>query len=292
MKLNSFLNNRAFENDLADLLTGKRQGHMGHWEYEAPNADILWENFLKTNKEYYIPNHEMNVIKDVSLNIPAPVTLICYGAGSNFYCKEALVAKNFKLLKSIVHIDRSPKQLSLSLEQGRRLFPHANNIPVLADFFEDFEYKVEGFEVSTLFGLTLFNVEGNPEDRAPTDRIISNLKKLRNRMSANALFITTNDKNTNKKSIEAAYAGQSVFAKNMLLLGDYDSSDIKFEVEYHSKSYSLAHYLKFSKRLCFNNSYKVPERIFLDCVFKSGFDCVSSLSHPNNHIALHILKAV
>jgi hypothetical protein len=272
MNILPLIANPEFEKDLQDLLSGTRQGHMGHWEYEAPDGEKLWAEFIARNKAYYIPENEKALIKKLKLSIPAPVTVVSYGGGGNFYCKEAVIARQFSLLKRIVHIDCSPKQLERSVAQGKQIFPDAKHISILADFWEDsFSYPVEGIEICMLFGMTLFNIKGDPNGKPPTHQITRNLKKLKSRMTKDAIFITTNDGNTDKESIEAAYAGQTMFAKNMLRLGNYDTPNVGFEVEYHPESHALAHYLTLPERKCFNNSYKLPHDIFLECARLTGY---------------------
>jgi uncharacterized SAM-dependent methyltransferase len=67
-----------FQDDIATLFRGSRQGHLDRWQYATPlyagdpvDGARLWENFLRLNPAYVYPQEETAALKQVVRQLPA-----------------------------------------------------------------------------------------------------------------------------------------------------------------------------------------------------------------------------
>lgn len=297
---------KPFIADFIELLEGRRAGHMGKWEYSNGGMKI-WADFLATYEPYYVPRDDRAIIEQcasVSANILnhsdiKKVTLVCRGPGTQFDAKEGALIRAFQVagieVAKVVYIDVSASALNQSVKEGKALLPSAEHQKIQADIFDPetkHQYDVVGTEIGTCFGLTPMNAEGRNDADKPTTSIEANLSGIRGQMKKGSHFIATYDHNDDGEQIEAAYAGQTDFAKHMLAhhLGWKNGmDDIDFLVEFNETSRILAHGFRFNEErtfevgdrlrtipagttLWFNNSVKLGKDETEACHEHAGFD--------------------
>lgn len=242
----------AYEWEFDDLVRGRRAGHMGQYEYDDESMP-LWAKFLHDNEyAYYTPKNEIELIRKAA-KISAdrlgnrPVTLVSRGCGTKFLEKEGALIAHIPNIVGVVYLDRSEAALKQSVAEGKQLLPKAWHRTLRADIYDPaLRYPVEGTELGVLFGLTLMNVEGFPDQAPPRQAYIKNMKAIYAQMRPGAHFVTSVDHNQDAASIEASYAGQTEFAKDMLRRTESISpDDVDFIVKYHAESQTLAHGFRF-----------------------------------------------
>ncbi len=213
----------------------------------------VWTKFLDDNRDsYYIPRNEIGLIGSAAKTSAGivggqPVTLVSRGCGTKFLAKEGLLLKHFSNVAGIVYLDRSEAALKQSLREGRSLLPAAWHKAIKADIYDPkLRYPVDGIEVGTSFGLTLMNIEGFPSGPLPRRSFIKNLSAIHAQAREGAHLIVTLDHNRDRESAEAAYAGQTEFAKRMLRqTGSLDADAVDFIVRLHESSNTLSHGFRF-----------------------------------------------
>jgi uncharacterized SAM-dependent methyltransferase len=294
-----------------ELYEGRKAGHMGAFEY-ANGGMKLWDGFLfknGTHDRYYIPLEEQALIErcaHMSANLleaakTLKVTLVSRGPGTKFSAKEGALVRAFGVagieIAKVVYIDVSKPALNQSMKEGKALLPDAEHQAIVGDIFDPEtknQYKILGTEVGTCFGGTPMNAYGRHDMAPPLSAVEGNLSGIRGQMRKGSHFIAVYDHNQDKKTIEAAYAGQEEFAKHMLEIEQHlgmNTDDIDFVVEFNPDSKILAHGFYFQKEtpfvaagrhrvieagttLYFNNSVKLTETDTASCYEHSSFGYV------------------
>ncbi len=289
--------NEELIKDFEDLRSRKRAGHMGRWEYSYPLQDhdkvggiSLWAEFLKTHPEYYLALAEKRIASKAATHltryIDEPLSLIGLGTGDkeHFKAKELSLVSKFSRVAEIISLDKEGRYVMSSLEAAREARPEATLRGKCLDFFKNFSVSPSYIPFAAMFGGTLFNEEGFVQDGPPVEVTTRRLKIIRDGIKRGHFFITV-DTNQDKDKIEKAYMGQAAFARNLVHLinrdtpysFDYDQS--RFRVEWHPKSHLLAHYLTLDgEEFHFNNSYKLPQEIFLNCAEQAEFKPIYSIN--------------
>ena len=304
-----------FDQDLDDLVHGRRAGHMGHWEFNDHSIG-KWTKFLADNREnYYIPRVEISLIHkfaDASSRlIQSPVTLVIRGGATNVLTKDAYLAKQFNNVVGIVYIDCSQDALDRAVADGKQAFGEEGvwHKPILGDMFDpNLRYPVEGTEVNTVFGLTLHNQEGHPH-QGVHDAYISKMKDMRQQMTKGAHLITVQAANQDTPSLEGAYERQNEFALDMLHQTEsIDRDQVDFVVKHFSDGFVLAHGYRFKEKtpvttasgtrvfnagdtLWFNNSDNPTVSEFLDRNKKAGFKPLITANRNGPMVWQHLQAA-
>lgn len=280
------MRNETFSRDLADLFARRRCGHMGHWEYDVPDGPRLWQEFLGKHPEYYLPREELEVIDQAVSHIGAliqgPVSIVSLGPGS-LVRKDLALAKAFQTASFHI-VEGASDSLRLSRAEVECANPEWLVTAHQGDFYELLP-PTPARPVATLFGQTLFNLEG-PASEPPDRSLKTNLEALRR---PGQLLIVAQDSTQDSDKIEAAYRGQNEFALNVLKQAGLDHDAFGFDVEWHPESHCLAHYFtKGPARWHFNSSWKLPKDRFLDIADQAGYRLIESYS--KNGMALSVLE--
>ena len=304
-----------FDQDLDDLVHGQRSGHMGHWEFNNHSL-AKWTQFLADNRaDYYTPRIEVSLIHRFSKAsadlIKSPVTLVIRGGATNVLKKDAYLGKQFSKVAGVVYIDCAQDVLDRAVADGKVAFGESDvwHLPVLGDMFDpDLRYPVEGTEVNTVFGLTLHNQEGHPQEGI-RDAYIAKMKAMRQQMTDGAHLITVQAANQNKESLEQAYRRQTEFALDMLHQTESLNRDkVDFVVKHFPDGFVLAHGYRFKEKtpvttlsgtrvfnagdtLWFNNSDNPTVSEFLDRNSQAGFKSVLTRNTKGPLIWQHLKAA-
>lgn len=298
----------AFHKAWLELFEGRKAGHMGAFEY-ANGGMKLWDKFLAengTHDRYYIPLEEQALIErcaHMSANLlkaakTMKVTLVSRGPGTKFASKEGALVRAFGVagieVAKVVYIDVSKPALNQSIKEGKLLLPHAEHEIISGDIFDPetrHKYKVVGTEVGTCFGGTPMNAYGRHDMEPPYSAVEENLSGIRGQQRKGSHFIASYDHNQDQETVEAAYAGQTEFAKHMLEINQHlgmDTSNVDFVVEFNKGTGILAHGFRFNEdksfevggrvrkidagtTLFFNNSVKFDQHQTATCYAHSGY---------------------
>ncbi len=321
-----------FSSDVLEFFSGVKAGHLGQWEYSEPkfSNDVvrggeLWRKFLREHiNDYYILPNEIRLIQETAFSVAecigkSSVTVIELGPGSkeSVYFKTIPMLKGFLNPQTYVAIDLVGSYLKDAKRIVSGLFDGCNTLGIQKDFFnESFCLPHYDTPVMIMFGGTLCNLSGFPNDGFSIKETIKILRNIRSLIGDGGYFVITQDTNQDPISIERAYQGQGEFALNLMhrvlrdanVEGDFDPKAFEFKPRWFSKSYSLVHSytvkrdmrfrinetpveLKENQVLYFNNSYKYPSELFKRVAAIAGFQSVRMFFDKDKRIALHVLKA-
>lgn len=330
--LHAEISNEHFASDVIDLFHENKAGHLGQWEYSEPlftndsvRGEELWRKFLHDyTYDYYILPNEIRLIQETAFSVADIIgtypSVIELGPGSKeaVYFKTIPMLKGFLKPQSYTAVDLVVKYLKGVKRIIPALFDECSVQTFKKDFFEsDFDLPDYEHPVMMMFGGTICNLSGFPNNGFSINETILLLRKLRSLLNNDGYFVITQDTNQDPISIERAYAGQTDFALNLLhrikrdtkVVGDFDPESFVFKPMWFSKSYSLAHTftvqknmnfsvnghdvsLKKDQILYFNNSYKYPSELFKKMAAMAGFKPLETFFDKDKRIALHLLKAV
>ncbi len=317
-----------FTKDVIELIEGKREGHLGQWEYSEPMFEgdpvrgfQLWEEFLQANPEYYILSTELKLASKCAKILPKyitePLAIAFLGVGTPtiFRQKDLTLTQNFQKVVSATTFDINSRYIRASLKELETARPKVIQGGYILDFFTDGFWfpdalstngsskKGKPTRLATMFGGTLLNLEGSVDDGPPEKQAIERLKIIRKSLGGkNGGFLAiTQDANEDPGKVEKAYFNQAAFAKNLVhrINRDtpykFDPDKSEFRGQFHPDSHDLAHYLTLEGKdrprteYHFNNSYKIPNEIFTKWYEKAGFTSVHS--EKIDDVYLHLLAS-
>ena len=331
-RIQTIAERHVFKKDVMDLFCGRQHGHMGHWEYSDPlfTGDPVqgtkeWQSFLDDHPEYYVIAREIdlaNRFETVASHYGRFKAVVDLGPGSEF----AVANKSFAVIDTLPHANRYiPIDVSNDYLKAACVYAKTKGLECSAregDFFAEHPVYTntqgDNPHLFMMWGGTHSNIHGNPRNGVPFRQMVGQLNAIRCMMGPKDRFIVSQDTNQNFVEVEAAYAGQSDFARTILHRierdlnpeGDFDKDAFEFGVKWFPQSCSLAHiftvkrdmhfsidgedvHLKKGQKLYFNNSYKFPEQGFTAMVETAGFKATDiPLYDQTGTMALHQLRPV
>lgn len=338
-------NNKLLE-DTQKWLALEDGGIMGLHRYSDPkfNGDPVngvhyYQQFLKVFSDVYYPRLADQELFDQVDQIDYPVLgnlcLFSQGPGMAFREKDFKIGRKLGTVKGYVANDISSLYARAASQAAMEEFQlsRCQSPTVGVDFFsgsiltknlQDSDFVFEGTPVMVVAGLTLSNISGFPENGLPRQKVYSTLKLWKDdlvqafNLSSNAgaapHLIISIDHTQNGSKVEAAYAGQAEFTKNLphrlkrdLVANDnFDPYSFSVQYTWHSTSSVITHDLYPQKtmtllddspsmekdqRYIVNNTYKYPREFFREIVDDVGFDVKKSYRHPKHDMELYFLEA-
>lgn len=319
-----------FLSDMEATFRREKHGVAGLWQYSSSNhADdpvrgaLLWEDFLKTSKDYYLLSNEVRLIRDRAGDLiqdkDSPVILVDIGPGPEqaVFSKTLPVKHHFKDVKMYCPIDKCAEYL---VSAGNLLHDDQLGLPVKAfhvDYFKDeivIPKAARAFGI--FFGGTIGNFEGHPDEGLPEERIISQLRHIREILGPDGTFMMTNDANQDADSILKSYIHplQIAFGSNIMhriardlpVFGHFYPDAWHYEPIWHPKSHVVAHTIicdreqtfwlgeerfniKEGESFILNNSYKYPVEKIKEWSSIAGFKNQQHIMDHENRQALHVM---
>ncbi len=107
-----------FKQDVIDLFSGKRGGHVEHWLYSDTlrkeySGSQLWQEFLKASNDYYVLGNEIDLIAKVAPSLTASLPLVDavvdfgVGDGQALQKKVLPIVDSLKTVQSYIGVDLS-----------------------------------------------------------------------------------------------------------------------------------------------------------------------------------------
>lgn len=205
----------AFRNDIIDLFSRKRGGHVERWLYAgiAPDGmrgSDLWATFLRASRNYYVLSDEITLIADVAdalkPSLKTADTVVDFGPGSAVERKSLPLARACENATTYVAVDLSAQFLrdACALMAARTGLA---TVPIEQDFYRD-DFALPGRNrLGMFFGLTISNAdlrEGEPLPRADIKDKLEHMGILLCGEGENELLVSF-DANEDRASIERGY---------------------------------------------------------------------------------------
>ncbi len=238
-----------FREDIIDLFSMKRGGHVQKWLYtdrirpDNRSGASLWHNFVNTNKNYYIIREEIEVIPEIISKIDKSYdTVVEFGIGDKVATEQKTlpILKSLPSLKKYYAIDISEEQISSGFYMLNDHIKDIETIGIVNDFYAEND-EVEGENrLGLCLGATISNQEMRIGKTFPRERIINQLKTLGNTVKGNKRgnILLSIDANPDLDAALAAYQHPSW--NNMMTGLMYDVKDmLKPEGDFNP---SLWHY--------------------------------------------------
>lgn len=259
----------AFEQDFIELIEGLRAGHLSRHEY-ANGGMKLWEEFLATCPNYYIPLQERALIQRcasasarlLSEQGVTNITLVSFGPGTQFKSKEghlilAFAAAGIKIDK-VIYQDESSLALRRSVKECKEILKqvygdaaedvvheeHKDNLfPEDLDTIQKFDIAKGSVAFAACFGGTPFNAEGRYDAASPPlNTVTKNIESLIRRLPSQSHFVFAADHTSHRETLLNMFKGREEMARHMLkhhMRWD-DVSDVDLAFEYGESSHILS----------------------------------------------------
>lgn len=266
--------------DVCDLFSGRRAGHMGKWMYSYPlNQDDpvrgveLWAKVIadaKNGSPYYVFNDERALIQKaapiIASYLKKDCSLIDLGPGSvdAFSGKIAPIIDASPFVKEYVGVDISTSILESTGAHAAEKNPGLSIKNFHADFFDTpFQYPTsEPSELAVLFGLTLFNLCVDPRvEKLPELLLRSYLNKLKRHFrTENGLLVITQDTNQDPESLAHAYETNRDYQSTLLyrisrdlpVWGEYDPKEFELMMDFYPETNAYAMSFRAKKKMRFS----------------------------------------
>ncbi len=205
-----------FKDDIVDLFSMKRGGHVQKWLYtdslrpDNRSGASLWHNFVNTNKKYYIIREEIRIIPEIINKIDKNYdTVVEFGIGDKISTEQKTLPllKSLPDLKKYYAIDVSTENISSGFEILNKETNHIKTISIVNDFYAD-NNEIEGENrLGLCLGATISNQEMRIGREFPRERIINQLKTLGKTVKGNKRgnILLSIDANPNLDGALAAY---------------------------------------------------------------------------------------
>lgn len=303
---------REFEQDVADLLSFRRQGHMEKWEYwdadfydDPAGGQQFWEALVKQPGAYYLPAADMNMInravhKDVvDLMIRDIKTVVELGPGS----PESIARKTLPFLKyaeKYIAVDLCIQQAEHAATQVHDALG-IDTESVIADYLNP-GIRKEGREkiAFVMWGGSIGNIEGLAGKNAQA-KLTQSLAHLSRECNPGDTVFIGLDVESRRDILTAAYNVPLLSRKFLSVLhaakkfgltaGHFTPETWTHRSVWHDVSQQCAHYLiagedqdfmiagrrikmPAGKAVITNNSYKFSPAIAEEAARQAGFSRV------------------
>lgn len=299
---------KLFKQDIIDLFSHKRGGHVQKWIYndqirpDNTSGSTLWHNFITSSADYYPIQHEIDLIPQLTNQISHDFdTVIDFGLGN----QRAINNKTIPILlsqtnlKRYIAIDVSENSLLGGTQRVKNQFNKIHISRINGDFYN--QHDVEGIKRLGLFlGSTISNQDMIHGEEFPRNSIVNHLKTLGNTVknSNQGTLIISFDSNPDLKSALSAYQHPSWISMMTGLMhdvaaeltpsGDFNPSmwhyapkiDVQNNVLHHiicptiDQTFCIGNIefnLKKDDQFVIINCFKYPIDLFSELLTEAGF---------------------
>jgi len=293
----------VFKQEIKDLFSRVRQGHLIHRCYLTPDALIYGGKFSRT-KANYSAREELSAIFNATIPIsdlaqhPYGIIGIENGPGmeSAMKTKSAMFFSGLYGLHTWVGRDVSKDSVHLMKSIMGSALKGRHIIPDQSDFIFDPLPKNLGLgrKVMAEFGLTIGNMEGFPKDGFPYATMISGLKSRLSHLDKGDLMSFTFDGNQNGQEVEDAYNSEwtTLWARELLrvakhelrIQGNFDPDSFIFRDEWVPESHGGFNYVVATRPMEFaidGDDYKLyrDEKFGITNSYKMPFEMTETLAN-------------
>ncbi len=224
----------TFRNDIIDLFSMKRGGHVQKWLYtdfsrpDGRSGASLWHNFVNTNKNYYIFHEEIRIIPSIVQKLDKNYdSVIEFGIGDRLAIenKTLKILRALPKLKNYYAIDISDEQISSGFSILKNCISHIETIGIVNDFYSDNHIEEGENRLGLCLGATISNQEMRIGKAFPRERIVNQLHVLGKTVKGNKRgnILLSIDANPDLEGALAAYQHPSWI--NMMTGLMYDVRD-------------------------------------------------------------------
>lgn len=318
------MNMVQFKQDIIDLLSHKKGGHVQKWLYsdhiraDNSSGSKLWHNFITSNESYYPIQSEIDLIPILLGRIKTDYdTIIDFGLGdiSAVNNKIIPILRSQPALKRYVAIDISDNQLTLGTDIVQTKFPQIQTQSIKGDFYKT--RTISGTKRLGIFlGSTISNQEMMVGQKLPEQAIINRLITLGHTVKGNesGSLIISSDANPNLKHALNAYQHPSWIQMMTGLMydiqdlaqptGNFNPSlwhyapviDDKNHVLHQvitptvNQSFAIDEHefnIKKGEQFVVKNNFKYPLDLFTEIVQKAGLTILAPpIQSQNNPMAM------
>lgn len=258
-----------FTQDVIDLFSEKKQGHMNKWCFDQKKFDednvcgsLLWDRVYKS-EAYYLPEYDIKILQEfhhslandssIPIFLRSVQTVYDLGPGS----EECVKNKVLPILKYIrpdatySPVDLSDDFLKTALDLVGCIYPKFTLNPCIEDF-DDPKYYNSKSGLVTFFGSTIGNVPCMLHESFPHDEYYKFFNIFK-RYIKDGFLIITQDTTQDPDLIYGAYTCPEFiqFAENLPyriyrdveIKGNFDPSAWKYSPIWRKENFQFAHRL-------------------------------------------------
>jgi uncharacterized SAM-dependent methyltransferase len=314
-----------FKQDVIDLFSGKRGGHVEHWLYSDTlrkeySGSQLWQEFLKASKDYYVLNNEIDLIArnatKIASALPAIDAVIDFGVGDGQALQKKVlpIVESLKTVKSYIGVDLSNEFLRNAQNTITTTYPDMDIQTIQTDFFKTSFPLPPKNSLGLMLGSTITNLDMKMNDVFPRNHIVNRLKHLKALMSKDNHLLISYDANTDPKSVKEAYSNEYwgrhvtgiMYDVEGLTKGDFSTEDWKHTRIWNSEAHvlhqcaeSTRHQHFYIDDYCFDipkgkqfvtvNNFKFPTPLFQSMCEEVGFEVKDYYTDNQNRMQLQLL---
>ncbi len=316
-----------FKEDVIDLFSGKRGGHVEHWLYSDTlrreySGSQLWQEFLKSSTDYYVLKNEIDLIAKVAPSLGAGLrdtyTVVDFGVGSGQALEKKVIpiVNNLKTVKGYIGVDLSGDFLRNSKNTIADNFPSIETSTIQADFFNASFALPQKEMLGLMLGCTISNMDVLMGADFPRSHIAERLSHLKELLGSNNHLLVSYDANTDVKSILSAYSNEYwgrhvtgiMYDVAKIVEGDFSASAWKHTRVWNDTAHVLHQCAEATEDMEFSiddkvftvskgkqfvtvNNFKFPKPLFQSMCDEVGFVLKESYADNQGRMQLQLLKS-
>lgn len=316
-----------FKQDVIDLFSGKRGGHVEHWLYSDTirneySGSQLWQEFLKSSTDYYVLKNEIDLIARVAPSLGAVLpnmhTVIDFGVGSGQALEKKVmpIVDSLKTVKSYIGVDLSGDFLRNAKNTLADNFPSVEAAAIQADFFNTSFALPQKDTLGVMLGCTISNMDVLMGADFPRSHIVKRLSHLKGLLGSNNHLLVSYDANTDVESILSAYSNEYwgrhvtgiMYDVAKISEGNFSAADWRHLRVWNDTAYVLHQCAEATQDMEFSiddkvftvskgeqfvtvNNFKFPKPLFQSMCDEVGFVLKDSYSDNQGRMQLQLLKS-
>ena len=314
-----------FKQDVIDLFSGKRGGHVEHWLYSDTlrkefTGSQLWNEFLKASSDYYVLRNEVDLIArvapDLATILPPIDTVVDFGVGNGAALTNKVIPilEGLKTVQTYIGIDLSKAFLENAQNTITAAYPSITTQTIHGDFYNASFALQDNKQLGLMLGSTITNLDMKMNDVFPQNHIVDRLKHLKELMGKDNHLLMSYDANTDSESIKLAYTNKYwgrhvtgiMYDVEGLTKGDFSAEDWKHTRVWNTEAHvlhqcaeSTRHQHFYIEDYCFDipkgkqfvtvNNFKFPTGLFQSMCDEAGFKVKDNYTDNQNRMQLQLL---